>query len=115
MSNHSTPTNGFKKGHKLAKGGSYPEKAGPKPAWWKEYCAKAVHSESRLRRLEHFLDKGEFHEFWEVYKFLAESAFGKASQAVALTADITQRRIIINMPANCPKEYLDEANAIESC
>jgi hypothetical protein len=105
---------GFQKGHTEATGGSHPVVSGRKPAWWKEYCAKAVTSESRLKRLNHFLDKGSFNEFWAVFTYMSDQAFGKAQANLAVTADVTQRRIIINMPANCPKEYIEEANAIES-
>lgn len=106
---------GFQKGHKLATGGSHPGVAGPKPGWWKEWCQKAVSSESRLKRLEKFLDQGDFTQFWEVFKFCAESGFGKAQASLAVTAEVTQRRIIINMPANMPEGYLENGtNAIES-
>jgi hypothetical protein len=103
---------GFQPGNKLSSGGSHPELAGRKPNWWKSYCSEAVTSESRLKRLNHFLDKGSFQEFWAVFTYMSDQAFGKAQANVAVTADITQRRIIINMPPNCPKEYIEEANGI---
>lgn len=90
----------FKKGNKLGKGGSHPGVSGPKPGWFKDWCAKAVFSEARLKRLEQILDKGSNDEFLEVFKYCAEMGHQaiKPAQSVALSGEMTQRRIIVNLP-----------------